>query len=286
LATAQLRLSATSHPVGDQGAFILGHGPPDLEQELIVRILTHGSVQELNRTAPLGEFLDEDDDSVTGFTVDLFEAAVERLDLAADWQPTTFDTVFPGAQAGQYDIGASSIHITADRLDQATMVSYLIAGTQWFTQDGNPAGVDPGSPCGASVAVQEGTTQADDVESSSDECLGAGQAAVDVSTHPSPEQVTASVLSGEADAGAVDLGPVAHAFQQEGDALEQVGAITDPSFYGAVVSDDQPELAEVLASAFQSIIDDGTYDDILDEWNIPQAAVDTAEVNPDPESAG
>jgi hypothetical protein len=60
LATAQLRLSAPSHPVGDQGAFILGYGPPDLEQELIVRILTHGPVQELDRTAPLGEFLDEE----------------------------------------------------------------------------------------------------------------------------------------------------------------------------------------------------------------------------------
>jgi hypothetical protein len=53
-------LAAPSHPVGDQGAFVLGHRPPDLEQELIVRILTHGSVQELNRTAALGEFLDEE----------------------------------------------------------------------------------------------------------------------------------------------------------------------------------------------------------------------------------
>jgi hypothetical protein len=60
LAAAQLRLPATSHPVGDQGAFILGHRPPDLEQELIVGVLTHGPVQELARTASLGEFLDEE----------------------------------------------------------------------------------------------------------------------------------------------------------------------------------------------------------------------------------
>ena len=60
LTTAPLRLAATSHPVGDQGAFILGHGTPDLEQELIVRILTHGLVQELDLTAPLGEFRDEE----------------------------------------------------------------------------------------------------------------------------------------------------------------------------------------------------------------------------------
>jgi hypothetical protein len=61
LTTAPLRLAATSHPVGDQGAFILGHGTPDLEPELIVRLLTHGPVQERDLTASLGEFLDEED---------------------------------------------------------------------------------------------------------------------------------------------------------------------------------------------------------------------------------
>ena len=60
LPTAPRRLAATSHPVGDQGAFILGHGTPDLEQELIVRVLTHRPVQALDLTAPLGEFVNEE----------------------------------------------------------------------------------------------------------------------------------------------------------------------------------------------------------------------------------
>jgi hypothetical protein len=60
LPAAPFGLAATSPPVGDQGAFILGHGPPDLEQELIVRILTHGPVQERDFTAPLGAFVDEE----------------------------------------------------------------------------------------------------------------------------------------------------------------------------------------------------------------------------------
>ena len=37
LPTAQFGLAATSHPVSDEGAFILGHRAADLEQELIVR---------------------------------------------------------------------------------------------------------------------------------------------------------------------------------------------------------------------------------------------------------
>ena len=53
-------MPTTPHPVTNEGPFILGHRPPDLEQELIVRVLTHGPVQELDRTAPLGEFVDEE----------------------------------------------------------------------------------------------------------------------------------------------------------------------------------------------------------------------------------
>jgi hypothetical protein len=60
LPTAQFGLAATSHSVSDEGAFILSHRASDLEQELIVRILTHRPVQELDLTAPLGEFVDEE----------------------------------------------------------------------------------------------------------------------------------------------------------------------------------------------------------------------------------
>ena len=58
--TAPFGLAAASQPIRDEGAFILGHRAPDLEQELIVRILTHGPLQELDRTAPLGAFVDEE----------------------------------------------------------------------------------------------------------------------------------------------------------------------------------------------------------------------------------
>jgi hypothetical protein len=59
LPTAPLGLPATPPPVGDPGACRLGHGSPALEEQLIVRVLTHRSRQQLDRTAPLGACLDE-----------------------------------------------------------------------------------------------------------------------------------------------------------------------------------------------------------------------------------
>lgn len=43
-ATPSCGLAAAAHPIGDHGALRLGHGAPDLEQQLIRGVLTHGAV--------------------------------------------------------------------------------------------------------------------------------------------------------------------------------------------------------------------------------------------------
>ena len=59
LATAECGMPATSHAVGNQGPFVLRHRPPNLEQKLIMRILTHRALQELHLTPSLGECIDQ-----------------------------------------------------------------------------------------------------------------------------------------------------------------------------------------------------------------------------------
>src|SRR3982750_3347618 len=45
-ARLQLSLAPPAHALGNQRPLILGHRPPDLEQQLIVRILAHRPIQE------------------------------------------------------------------------------------------------------------------------------------------------------------------------------------------------------------------------------------------------
>jgi len=47
------------HPVGDQRAFVFGYRPPDLQQQLIMRVLTHGPLQEFHLAAMPAQFLNE-----------------------------------------------------------------------------------------------------------------------------------------------------------------------------------------------------------------------------------
>ena len=60
LAGLELALSASPHPFGDQGPLILGDRPADLEQELVVRVLGHRPVEELDAAAVLLQLLEEE----------------------------------------------------------------------------------------------------------------------------------------------------------------------------------------------------------------------------------
>ena len=112
---------------------------------------------------PPAEFLGDDGQTVIGFDVDLFDAVAGKLGLETDWQSAPYDAIITGVNSGKYDVGVSSFTITAERLENVTMVSYLVVGTQWFGLAGNPEGVDPDDACGKRIAVQADTIQVDDL---------------------------------------------------------------------------------------------------------------------------
>jgi len=59
LATAEFGMPAPAHARGNQGPLVLRHRPPNLQQELLVRIMTHRPFQEFDLTSPLREFIDQ-----------------------------------------------------------------------------------------------------------------------------------------------------------------------------------------------------------------------------------
>lgn len=59
-AGAQLAQTAAAHPLGDQGPLILGHRAADLQQQLVVRIVAHRPVEELDGHAVFLQFLDQE----------------------------------------------------------------------------------------------------------------------------------------------------------------------------------------------------------------------------------
>jgi polar amino acid transport system substrate-binding protein len=254
-------------------------GDPELSAMVPEEISADGTITVgVDATYPPNESLDVDGETVVGWDVDLFDSAAEKLGLTVEWVPAPFGAIIPSVQSGEYEVGVSSFTINEERMAETNMVSYFDAGTQWAATAG--ASVDPDSACGLRVAVQRDTVQVDDVTARSEACVDAGQEEITIQQYQGQDQATASVVTGQNDAMLADSPICAYAVQQSGGELELVGEIYDAAPYGYVVAQEQTELAAALQAAVQALIDDGTYQSILQEWGVEGGAITDSAVNP------
>jgi polar amino acid transport system substrate-binding protein len=226
------------------------------------------------------EFLAEDGQTIIGFDVDLFTLVAQKLGLEAQFETAPFDSIIAGVGSGRYEVGVSSFTINPERLQQATMVSYFNAGTQWATRAGNPDGVDPENACGLSIAVQRGTVQVDDITARSQACETAGQEPITIDQYEAQSDATAAVVSGRDAAVLADSPVMAYAVAQTNGQLELLGDIYDSAPYGYVIPQDQADFAQAVRDAVQALIDDGTYTQVLERWGVQDGAIDDPTVNP------
>ncbi|WP_394347307.1 ABC transporter substrate-binding protein [Streptomonospora litoralis] len=248
--------------------------PQEIRDQGFVKIGT-------DSTYPPAEYLSPDGETVVGFDVQLFNAVAAKLDLQTRWQSSAFGTIVEGVDTGKYDVGVSSFTINEERMQQVNMVSYYTVGTQWFTAEGNPENVAPDDACGKNVAVQANTIQVPDIEARSQECVDNGEQQINVSKYKGQNQATESIISGRNDAGLADMPVAVYAVEQTEGQLQTIGEQYEAAPYGAITAKDATELAEAIRAGYQSIMDDGTYTEILAEWELDgQGTLDQAEVNP------
>jgi polar amino acid transport system substrate-binding protein len=226
------------------------------------------------------EFLASDNKTVEGFDVDLFDAVAAKLGLHTKFQNAKFDSIIPGVSSGKYEMGVSSFTINPEREQQVAMISYYSAGTQWFTEKGNPEKVDPNNACGKSIAVQTNTVQVDDLAKRSKKCTSAGKPAIKVDSYQGQDQATAAIVSGKDAAGLAGSPVGAYAVKQTSGKLQLLGGIYDSAPYGYVVPKGETSFAKAISQSVDQLIKDGTYTTILKKWGVEQGGISHSEVNP------
>ena len=55
----EFHLASSSHAIRNQRPFVFGHGPPDLHQEMILRVLPQRLIEKLDLTASLFKFFQQ-----------------------------------------------------------------------------------------------------------------------------------------------------------------------------------------------------------------------------------
>jgi len=237
-----------------------------------------------NPNTPPTTFYKDDNKTLAGREIDIMNAVGERLGIAVQWRDTGgFDNIIPGLKTGRYDVALSNINATPTRLKQIDFVGYYNASRLGIISK-NHAAIAPftslSDVCGKEVGAGSGTTQVTRLEEASKACEAAGKQPIKVSVFPDRPAGVQAVVSGRVP---MFLGPY------EG-LLWQVKVIKPLTMSGEISVNDAPvsvafpkdsALEPAVQAALNSLIKDGSYQKILDNWGIGFGAVTEARRNQD-----
>lgn len=192
----------------------------------------------------------------SGFDPDLMDAIAGKLGLEPTYQNSSFDTIFRDVASGQFDIVAAAATITPAREKVVQFSSPYYEAQQALVV---PEGSDIASTddlSGQIVGVQQGTTGQTVAEDDTDasEVRGFGKGA-DALAAVTTEQVAAAI---------VDQPFAADAVEKQG-GIEIAEEIPTNELYGFAMAPDNP-LADAVDQAIQELIDDGTMNELYQEY--------------------
>lgn len=230
----------------------------------------------INPNYPPNEYKNAEGEPV-GWGVDLGDAVAAKLGLETQWEDMSFDSIIPRIQEGALDMSSSSFTDTVERQKSVDFINYLNAGSQWAAAAGQD--VDPEHACGLTVAVKATTVQEqDELPARSAKCVADGEEPIDILVLDQQPEVTQAVVDGRAVAFSADSPIAGDAALQLPDKIELVGEMFDAAPYGLVTPKDS-EMTRAVQAAVQSLMDDGTYLEILASAGVEAGALTTATIN-------
>ncbi|MEQ9607568.1 MAG: transporter substrate-binding domain-containing protein [Kiloniellaceae bacterium] len=221
-----------------------------------------------------------------GIDIDIGNAIAAKLGLKYESRTAQFTTILP-ALGTNYDIGLSAFSITAERKKVVNFVSYAETGNEWVIKAGNPTGFDPKDICGQRIAVQSGSRHEERLGTVNQECLDAGKAALNLLPFKTQTEAVTRVAAGGAAATVTGSATAFYAAHVSDGALETVRPVGEAldvrGLNGIAITKADIELTQLVADAVNALIEDGTYNAILESWGMGGVAVKEALINPDEE---
>jgi polar amino acid transport system substrate-binding protein len=225
---------------------------------------------------PPNEYKDSDGNPI-GWGVNLSNAVAAKLGLEPDWRIMGFDTIIPNITGGKVNMGSSSFTDNVERQKTVDFVNFYDAGILWAAPIGKT--VDPQDACGLKVAVQAGTVEyTDELPAKSEACVADGKAAIEILPFDSQAEATNAVVLGKADALSADSPVTLAAIAALKDKLEMSGKAFDVAPYG-FATEKGSDMTKAVQAALQSLMDDGTYLEILTDAGVESGAIKKATIN-------
>ncbi|MEY9963129.1 polar amino acid transport system substrate-binding protein [Streptacidiphilus sp. MAP12-16] len=217
--------------------------------------------------------------NIVGMDVELGTAIMKKLGLKANFANASFDSILGGIAAKKYDLSLSSFTATQKREQAVDMVTYFNAGEAVAVLAGNPDKIDQKNLCGVKIAVQSGTTEADEIKNTiNPACTKAGKPVATASEFTLQTDATSALVAKRDQAMMADSPVVDYAVQQSGGTLQKIGQDYNTAPYGIVLPKGDGQLAQAVQGAIKDLIKDGTYNQILTKWGVQSGALPDTQV--------
>jgi polar amino acid transport system substrate-binding protein len=193
----------------------------------------------------------------TGFDVELMEAIAEKLGRKAEFQDTSFETIFRDVAQGKFEAVISAATITDER-EKAVDFSnpYYLSEQAVLVKEGSEIESLEDLE-GKTVGVQQGTTG---LELAKEE-LGSAE----IRPFPEGPDAVNALKAGTVEGVVIDA-PVAQNAVEKSGGIEIAEKVPTEETYGIAVAQGEEGLLDEINKALKEVEEDGTYKTIYKKW--------------------
>lgn len=205
---------------------------------------------------PFPPFEQGDPPDYEGFDIDLINEVADRLGLETQIEDAPFDLLLQGG-GGQFDLAVAATTIKPARENRVDFSDpYFLAEQALLVRsDGDVQSVEDLS--GAIVGAQDGTTGETYAQEQTD--------AEEVRPFPEIDDAYNALEVGQVDAVINDL-PSAQDAADQKEGLEVVQTFPTDELYGIILPEESDALREAVNQALVDIKEDGTLNELYQEW--------------------
>ncbi|MER6347097.1 ABC transporter substrate-binding protein [Streptomyces sp. NPDC001595] len=222
------------------------------------------------------------DKAPQGLDIDLADAVAKVLGIRLERQEASFESILPALGSGKYDVGTGNFGVTTERLEKVDFVTYINDGQGFAVKKGDTAlkgkVSDLTQLCGLTIGTGAGTTFEATLAERKGVCAEAGKKPYDVKVYSENAATLTALQQGRIDVIMSTINGLRHQAAQPASQTTFLGEFhrLDVGF----AFDKGSKLTKAFQAAVNQLIEDGTYDRILDKWGTSASAIETSRINP------
>lgn len=244
--------------------------PPEVAESGVLRVGINGT-----SAAPLS-FLADDNQTYVGSEIDIARIVADKLGLEFELKLTTWENWPLKLEAGEFDVVHANIGINAERLQKFDFASYRAAYMSFLVKKGADFWLeDADSLSGRIIAVGNATNQERILTDWNAELEAAGKEPAELKNYSTDADTLLAVGSGRVDGYLSPFASLSFVASRRDD-MELQGRINAGWPDETLVAGTFPAgsgLVEAYSAALNALIEDGTYAQVLERWQLSEEAL-------------